>query len=85
MATLSAVKAYLQEHRRATLGQIAIGVDADPEAVRGLLEIWRAKRRARVVAPECGSCGQSRLGGCSCGAEHILPEVWEWKEAGDAA
>lgn len=85
MATLSSVKAYLQEHRRATLGQISLGVDADPQAVRGLLEIWHGKGRAHMATPDSGSCGKSRFGGCSCGIAHFLLEVWEWQEAGDAS
>lgn len=77
MTTLSAVKAYMETHRRATLSDIAIGLDTTREAAHGLLDIWRRKQRARLVASACSACG-SRPGGCSCAMAEILPEVWEW-------
>lgn len=86
MTTLSAVKGYLQAHRRATLLDISIALEAQPEAVHGLLEIWRGKNRVRLLEPACGGCGKSRFGGCNCGDAHLLaPEIWEWTEESHGA
>jgi hypothetical protein len=44
---LSEIKRYLVEHKQATLGDLAIHFDTDPEAMRGMLEQWI--QRGRVL------------------------------------
>lgn len=40
---------YLQRHRRATLGDIALHFDLPAEAVRGMLDLWIRKGRIRQL------------------------------------
>lgn len=78
MATLSAVKHYMEDRRRATAEDVAIRLETTPEAAKGLLEMWRAKNRVRCIPGSCGSCGKGASGGCSCAASTIIPDVYEW-------
>ncbi len=78
MATLSAVKHYMEDHHRATVEDLAMRLETTPEAARNLLEMWRAKQRVRFIPSACGSCGKGAFGGCSCPAAAIVPDVYEW-------
>ncbi|MCG7896695.1 MAG: FeoC-like transcriptional regulator [Candidatus Thiodiazotropha taylori] len=54
---LSAIRDYLQQRGEASLADIARHLDADAEAVRGMLEQWERKGRVerRKLKAECGS------------------------------
>lgn len=78
MATLTQVKHYLEGRRRASVSDVAIALSTSSDAARALLEMWRAKQRARLISDGCGSCGKSRFGGCSCPATEVSADVYEW-------
>lgn len=78
MTTLSAVKTYMQDHHRTTVGDLAVGLSTTPDNARSLLEMWRAKSRVRFIPSACGSCGKGPFGGCSCPMAAIVPEIYEW-------
>jgi putative ferrous iron transport protein C len=54
---LSDIKRYLQERGQASLQDIALHFDAEPEAVRGMLEQWVRKGRVErmMLTDNCGS------------------------------
>ncbi|MEW8626864.1 MAG: FeoC-like transcriptional regulator, partial [Candidatus Thiodiazotropha sp.] len=53
---LSAIRDYLQQRGEASLADISRHLDADADAVRGMLEQWERKGRVerRKVKAECG-------------------------------
>jgi putative ferrous iron transport protein C len=58
---LSQIKSYLSERGQATLADMALHFDAEPEAVRGMLDQWVRKGRVerRKVEAACGtSCNR---------------------------
>ncbi len=58
---LSQVRDYLAERGQATLADIALHFDAEPGALRGILEQWERKGRVekRKVEAACGtSCNR---------------------------
>lgn len=58
---LGAIKEYLAQRGQATLADIALHVDAEPDAVRGMLQHWMRKGRVeqRKVEAACGtSCNR---------------------------
>jgi predicted ArsR family transcriptional regulator len=58
---LSEIRSYLTERGQATLADIALHFDAEPEAVRGMLDHWVRKGRIerRKVEAACGtSCNR---------------------------
>lgn len=69
---LAEIKQYLKERGQASLQDIALHFDTDPEAVRGMLEQWirRGKVERRMLGAACGS------GGCTkcdpTGVEYYL-------------
>lgn len=74
---LSEIRDYVRERRQASLEEIALHVDSNPDAVRGMLERWIRKGRIRktLKGPACGSsCG-------SCSSEST--EIYEWIDAKD--
>ncbi|MEN8168308.1 MAG: FeoC-like transcriptional regulator [Pseudomonadota bacterium] len=69
---LSDIKHYLAERGQATLADIALHCDADPDAVRGMLEQWirKGKVERRMASDSCGSnC-------CSCDPATVEIYVW---------
>lgn len=68
---LTDVKAYLAQRGRASLDDLATHFTMDAEAMRGLMETWIAKGRARRVSDQlpCGSCGK---------CESATTEIFEW-------
>jgi len=58
---LSDIRRYLEHRGQASLADIALHFDADPEAVRGMLDAWIRKGRVirRASAGACGSTCQS--------------------------
>lgn len=78
MTTLSAVKHYMEDHSRATVTDLAVGLETTPDTARSLLEMWRSKKKVRLIPGACGSCGKGPFGGCSCPAAAMVPDVYEW-------
>jgi hypothetical protein len=71
---LKDIKRYLMKRPFATLRDIALHVDAQPDAVRGMLEKWVRKGKvAKQLATS--SCGSS----CSkCDVE--ATEIYRWRD-----
>ena len=57
---LSEIGRYVQEHQQVTLNQIALHCEAQPEAVRGMLDIWikKGKITRQQATASCGSTCQ---------------------------
>ncbi len=63
---LSEMRDYLRDRGQATLEDIALHFDSDPEAVRGMLELWvrKGKVERSTLTPDCGgSCKQCGMAG----------------------
>lgn len=69
---LSRVTDYLKAHRRAALTDMAIGLDATPDAVRGMLTVLERKGRVNKL-PGGTACGG---GCCKCSPDSV--ELYEW-------
>ena len=69
---LSRVRDYLQTHRRVALYDLALHVDAEPDALRGMLAKWQAKGKVEKLpmGTTCSGC-------CHCDPATI--EIYEWK------
>lgn len=74
--TMSSVRSYLADRRRATLKDVALHFDSDPEAVRLVLDRWRDKGRIEVLTGE-SACGKS---GSACGCCTGPEPVYVWLE-----
>ena len=58
---LSDIKHYLQQRHQASLAEIALHCDAEPDAVRGMLEQWMRKGKVerRLMNDLCNTgCGK---------------------------
>jgi hypothetical protein len=69
---LSDIRRYLEQRGQATLADIALHFDADPDAVRGMLNVWIRKDKVykKMATASCGgSCIQ-----CNPAATEIY--VW---------
>jgi hypothetical protein len=76
---LSDLKRYLEERGQATLADMALHFEAEPEVVRAMLEVWMRKDRVErsTVSPNCG-------GTCTrCAPESM--EIYRWKGQGPSA
>ena len=72
---LSDIKHYLRQHGEATLADIALHLDADHDAVRGMLDVWIRKHKVykKMATASCGeSCSQ-----CDPG----VTEIYVWTES----
>lgn len=70
---LSQVSDYLKTHRRAALHDMALGLDATPDALREMLAVL--ERKGRVVKLAAGS---ACAGGChKCSPDSV--EIYEWR------
>jgi hypothetical protein len=61
---LAEIRAYLQHRGQATLADIALHFAAEPDAVRGMLDVWIRKGvvHRRTATPSCGTrCSQCDL------------------------
>ena len=70
---LSDLKRYLEERGQATLADLALHFEAEPEVVRAMLEVWMRKGRVErsTVSPNCG-------GTCTrCAPESM--EIYRWR------
>jgi putative ferrous iron transport protein C len=61
---LSDIKRYLQERKQATLSDLAIHFDIEPEAMRGMLEHWIHK--GKVSKSALGASCKKGCASCSC-------------------
>ncbi len=69
---ISRLSDYLREHRRASLNDMAIGMDATPEALTGMLSVLERKGRVRKLGSG-SSCGNS------CGkCDPTTVAIYEW-------
>jgi len=69
---LTEVRNYLQQHGHASVRDIALHVDADNGAVRGILDHLTHKGRVRKIKAN-SACGTSC---CKCDAGIIAVYVW---------
>jgi len=69
---LSDIGHYVQEHRQVTLSQISLHFNAQPDAVRGMLETWikKGKISRQMATASCGETCQQ------CDAVHT--EIYSW-------
>lgn len=70
---LSEVRDYLRQRGPVSLGDVALHFDTDPQAVRGMLDVWvrKGKVERSTLMPACGSsCSQ-------CGV--ATTEVYRWR------
>ena len=68
---LSQVSDYLKSHRRVALRDLAIGLNASPDALREMLAVL--ERKGRVTKLAAGSA----CGGCNkCSPASV--EIYEW-------
>lgn len=72
---LSDIRRYLEERGRASLSDIALHLDSDPEAVRGMLDVWMRKGKVRkeLMTASCG-------GSCNKCAS-ATTEIYAWVDA----
>jgi len=74
---LPEIRRFLLLRGRATLRDIATHLEAEPFAVRGMLEVWARKGRIRRT-PATSACGSA----CTrCDAAVV--EIYEWVGASD--
>jgi hypothetical protein len=70
---LSEIKDYFKERSAASLSDLSIRFNVEPEAMRGMLDQWIKKGRVRKVDHAC-SCSNC----CSnCKSDHL--EIYEWR------
>lgn len=68
------IKRYLMERQRVSLQDLALHFDANPDAMRGMLEAWIKKGKVRKCdAVACGGCSSK----CSAARQE---EAYEWSE-----
>jgi len=71
---LSQVRDYLKQRGQCTLSDIALHFDTDPDAVRGMLEVWirKGKVEKHSATKSCGTSCQS--------CDPAATEVYSWRE-----
>ena len=72
---LADIRDYLEQRGQATLADIALHFDVDPDAIRGMLEVWIRKGRVyfRMATASCGSsCSQ---------CDPAATEIYVWAQA----
>jgi len=76
---LSEIRDYLRSRRQASLADIAIQVDADPDAVRAMVEVWIRKGLVTRLPPANGCGTQCRQ------CEDAQTEIFAWGESQNAS
>ena len=72
---LSRLSDYLRQQRRASVADLALGLDASPDALRAMLGTLQRKGRVRRLdGPRCAS------GCCKCDPASL--ELYEWVTPG---
>jgi len=72
---LSDIRRYLEQRGQATLADIALHFNADPDAVRGMLNVWIRKDKVyrKMATASCGgSCTE---------CDPAATEIYVWAEA----
>lgn len=72
---LPEIRQYLRQRGQASLADIALHFDIDPDALRGMLEVWmrKGKVRKQLATASCGSsCNQCRSS---------ATEIYTWVES----
>ncbi len=69
---LSEIKSYLMQRREASLADIALHFESDPNAVRGMLETWISKGKV-ARRPSTSACGDS-----CCQCDPATTEIYQW-------
>lgn len=78
---LRRLRRYLELHRRATLGDLALHFDTPADAMQGMLEGWIRKGRVRTLEV-AASCNTS----CATACDDTAMTIYEWVEPeGDAS
>ncbi len=68
------IKRYMQERGHVSLRDLALHFDADPDAIRGMLDKWIEKGRVRKCSSlACSGCASN----CSTAQQE---EAYEWVE-----
>jgi len=75
---LRKIRAYFVEHPTASLAEVAQHLEADPEAVRGMLEVWIEKGWLQKLPaqPTCRTC--------SCHCDPASLELYRWHDDREA-
>jgi putative ferrous iron transport protein C len=71
---LSDIKRYLQERKQATLNDLALHFDTDPQAMRGMLAQWIHKGKVSKSELRAGC----KKGCASCGCDADI-EIYRWR------
>lgn len=68
---LSDIRDYLRQRGQASLSDLALHFDSDPDAIRGMLAIWVRKGKVSKLqtSGSCGGCNQ-----CDSSAN----EIYQW-------
>lgn len=69
------IKTYLQQHHRADLKDIALHLNAQPDAVRSMMQHWIKKKKVRALSLSCPSAQCSKCTSSS--------EMYEWLDNTD--
>lgn len=69
---LADIKYYLKEHTRASLADLSVHFDAEPDSMRGMLDQWIGKGKVRKLRTEWGC----KKGCCQC--DPMTLEIYEW-------
>ncbi len=70
---LGDLKSYLTARKQVPITDLANRFDVEPDALRGMLQLWVDKGRVRRLegGRACGSCAR-------CGDSGSDPEIYEW-------
>lgn len=72
---LTDIKQYMQQHGRATLGDLALHFRVDPEAMRGMLDVWVAKGKVAPLELQA-NCNTS----CPLACADSAMTIFEWTD-----
>ena len=68
---LAEIKNYLMQRGQSSLADIAGHFNSDPEAIRGMLEVWL--RKGKIIRHQASS---SCSGCCKC--DPAVMEIYQW-------
>lgn len=72
---LTRLSQYLRLNGRASLDDMAIALDASPDALRAMLATLQRKGRVQRLPPPKSACGTS-----CCECEHARVELYAWAQ-----
>lgn len=72
--TLSELKAYMIDRKRASMNEISMHFDTPASAIQPMLDQWIAKGKLRKL-DIMGGCGKAG-GGCAC--KEKPSDIFEW-------